>query len=207
MGQIEINHTGSGGGVVLSSDGTDLLLGGSAVGGGGGASANGTLLQTITISSNTSNIDIGSSSLFTTAYTHYRVTGLGMKLATSDPYLKVRLRRGSTWDTTSNYNYNFQRNEASAQTLTGGGNSSFYFSQYQYATAGYTGTYILDFFNVASTANETMVYAKTLQNNGTTASMCYGAGRYPHVDAVTGIRLFRHIYAFSGGVVKLYGVE
>ena len=39
MGQIEINHTGSGGGVVLSSDGTDLLLGGSAIGGGGGASA------------------------------------------------------------------------------------------------------------------------------------------------------------------------
>ena len=39
MGQIEINHTGSGGGVVLSSDGTNLLLGGSAVGGGGGASA------------------------------------------------------------------------------------------------------------------------------------------------------------------------
>jgi len=38
MGQIEINHTGSGGGVVLSSDGTDLLLGG-AIGGGGGASA------------------------------------------------------------------------------------------------------------------------------------------------------------------------
>ena len=35
MGQIEINHTGSGGGVVLSSDGTDLLLDGSAVGGGG----------------------------------------------------------------------------------------------------------------------------------------------------------------------------
>jgi hypothetical protein len=34
MGQIEINHTGSGGGVVLSSDGTNLLLGGSAVGGG-----------------------------------------------------------------------------------------------------------------------------------------------------------------------------
>jgi len=34
MGQIEINHTGSGGTVVLSSDGTDLLLGGSAVGGG-----------------------------------------------------------------------------------------------------------------------------------------------------------------------------
>jgi len=33
MGQIEINHTGSGGTVVLSSDGTDLLLGGSAVGG------------------------------------------------------------------------------------------------------------------------------------------------------------------------------
>ena len=35
MGQIEINHTGSGGGIVLSSDGTDLLLGGSAIGGGG----------------------------------------------------------------------------------------------------------------------------------------------------------------------------
>jgi len=34
MGQIEINHTGSGGTVVLSSDGTSLLLGGSAVGGG-----------------------------------------------------------------------------------------------------------------------------------------------------------------------------
>jgi trimeric autotransporter adhesin len=34
MGQIEINHTGSGGTVVLSSDGTSLLLGGSAIGGG-----------------------------------------------------------------------------------------------------------------------------------------------------------------------------
>ena len=33
MGQIEINHTGSGGGVVLSSDGSDLLLGGTAIGG------------------------------------------------------------------------------------------------------------------------------------------------------------------------------
>jgi len=39
MGQIEINHTGSGGGVVLSSDGTDLLLGGSAIGGGASPSA------------------------------------------------------------------------------------------------------------------------------------------------------------------------
>jgi hypothetical protein len=39
MGQIEINHTGSGGGVVLSSDGTDLLLGGSAIGGGGGGAS------------------------------------------------------------------------------------------------------------------------------------------------------------------------
>jgi hypothetical protein len=37
MGQIEINHTGSGGGIVLSSDGTDLLLGGSAIGGGAAA--------------------------------------------------------------------------------------------------------------------------------------------------------------------------
>ena len=37
MGQIEINHTGSGGGVVLSSDGTSLLLGGSAIGGGASA--------------------------------------------------------------------------------------------------------------------------------------------------------------------------
>ena len=37
MGQIEINHTGSGGGIVLSSDGTDLLLGGSAIGGGASA--------------------------------------------------------------------------------------------------------------------------------------------------------------------------
>lgn len=45
MGQIEINHTGSGGGVVLSSDGTNLLLGGSAVGGGGGASASADLYK------------------------------------------------------------------------------------------------------------------------------------------------------------------
>ena len=36
MGKIEIDHTGSGGGITLSSDGTDLLLDGSAVGGGGG---------------------------------------------------------------------------------------------------------------------------------------------------------------------------
>jgi trimeric autotransporter adhesin len=34
MGKIEIDHTGSGGGITLSSDGTSLLLGGSAVGGG-----------------------------------------------------------------------------------------------------------------------------------------------------------------------------
>lgn len=34
MGKIEIDHTGSGGGITLSSDGTDLLLGGTAIGGG-----------------------------------------------------------------------------------------------------------------------------------------------------------------------------
>jgi len=34
MGKIEIDHTGSGGGITLSSDGTSLLVGGSAVGGG-----------------------------------------------------------------------------------------------------------------------------------------------------------------------------
>jgi hypothetical protein len=34
MGKIEIDHTGSGGGITLSSDGTSLLLGGTAVGGG-----------------------------------------------------------------------------------------------------------------------------------------------------------------------------
>lgn len=33
MGKIELDHTGSGGGVTLSSDGTDLLLDGTAVGG------------------------------------------------------------------------------------------------------------------------------------------------------------------------------
>ncbi len=33
MGKIQIDHTGSGGGITLSSDGTDLLLDGSAVGG------------------------------------------------------------------------------------------------------------------------------------------------------------------------------
>ena len=37
MGKIEIDHTGSGGGITLSSDGTDLLLDGSAVGGSEGA--------------------------------------------------------------------------------------------------------------------------------------------------------------------------
>ena len=36
MGKIQLDHTGSGGGVTLSSDGTNLLLGGSAIGGGGG---------------------------------------------------------------------------------------------------------------------------------------------------------------------------
>ena len=35
MGKIEIDHTGSGGGITLSSDGTDLLLDGTAIGGGG----------------------------------------------------------------------------------------------------------------------------------------------------------------------------
>ena len=34
MGKIELDHTGSGGGVTLSSDGTDLLLDGTAIGGG-----------------------------------------------------------------------------------------------------------------------------------------------------------------------------
>ena len=33
MGKIELDHTGSGGGITLSSDGTDLLLDGTAVGG------------------------------------------------------------------------------------------------------------------------------------------------------------------------------
>ena len=33
MGKIEIDHTGSGGGITLSSDGTNLLLGGTAIGG------------------------------------------------------------------------------------------------------------------------------------------------------------------------------
>jgi len=37
MGKIELDHTGSGGGVTLSSDGTDLLLDGTAIGGGGGS--------------------------------------------------------------------------------------------------------------------------------------------------------------------------
>jgi hypothetical protein len=37
MGKIELDHTGSGGGITLSSDGTNLLLGGTAIGGGGGA--------------------------------------------------------------------------------------------------------------------------------------------------------------------------
>ena len=36
MGKIELDHTGSGGGITLSSDGTDLLLDGTAIGGGGG---------------------------------------------------------------------------------------------------------------------------------------------------------------------------
>jgi hypothetical protein len=39
MGSINIDNTGSGGGVTLSSDGTDLLLDGSAIGGGGGGGA------------------------------------------------------------------------------------------------------------------------------------------------------------------------
>jgi len=36
MGKVQIDHTGSGGGITLSSDGTNLLLGGTAIGGGGG---------------------------------------------------------------------------------------------------------------------------------------------------------------------------
>ena len=36
MGKIELDHTGTGGGITLSSDGTDLLLDGTAIGGGGG---------------------------------------------------------------------------------------------------------------------------------------------------------------------------
>ena len=37
MGKIELDHTGTGGGITLSSDGTDLLLDGTAIGGGGAA--------------------------------------------------------------------------------------------------------------------------------------------------------------------------
>ena len=37
MGKVELDHTGSGGGITLSSDGTDLLLDGTAIGGGGAA--------------------------------------------------------------------------------------------------------------------------------------------------------------------------
>ena len=37
MGKIELDHTGSGGGITLSSDGTSLLLGGTAIGGGASA--------------------------------------------------------------------------------------------------------------------------------------------------------------------------
>ena len=39
MGKIELDHTGSGGGVTLSSDGTDLLFDGTAIGGGGSRTA------------------------------------------------------------------------------------------------------------------------------------------------------------------------
>ena len=52
MGKIEIDHTGSGGGITLSSDGTSLLLGGTAVGGG---SANAVPTTTVPVSGQTNN--------------------------------------------------------------------------------------------------------------------------------------------------------
>ena len=54
MGVINLDHTGSGGGVTLSSDGSSLLLGGSAVG--GGASIE--VVHHTTLTSDASSVDI-----------------------------------------------------------------------------------------------------------------------------------------------------
>ena len=80
MGQIEINHTGSGGTVVLSSDGTDLLLGGSAVGGSPDLFAenyDGT--STLPSATGTNAVAIGRSAVASgsNAYAIYQGTGSG----------------------------------------------------------------------------------------------------------------------------------
>ena len=191
----------------ISASSGSMTIDGSAVGGGSAGGPHGTLLQTINVSSGTTNIDVGSSSLFTTTYSHYRIVGTDMTLPGSDPYLWCRMRRGTTWDTTTNYIYSMLRIESNTTYSVGGGNQAgFQMSQYQYATSGYNGQYVVDLFNAGSTTYETIAHFKTLQINATAPSLCIGCGRYPHTDAITGVRLYRHMYNWAGGVVKLYGV-
>ena len=61
MGKIELDHTGSGGGVTLSSDGTDLLLDGTAIGGGADLYAAETTGSTDPTATGTLSLAIGSS--------------------------------------------------------------------------------------------------------------------------------------------------
>ena len=191
----------------ISASSGSMTIDGSAVGGGGGGGPHGTLLQTITISSNITNIDIGSSSLFTTTYSHYRIVGTDMTLAGSDPYLWLQMRRGTTWDSSTNYIYTMLRIESNTTYSVGGGNQlGFQMAGYHYSTAGYNGQYNIDIFNAGSTSLNTIAHFKNLAINGTAPSLCIGAGRYPHTDAITGVRLKRHYNYFNGGVVKLYGV-
>jgi len=79
MGKIELDHTGSGGGITLSSDGTDLLLNGTAVGG-GGASAytidNKTAAYTV-VSGDLGKIINCSSGTFTISLTSAATLGAG----------------------------------------------------------------------------------------------------------------------------------
>jgi hypothetical protein len=67
MGKVEIDHTGTGGGITLSSDGTDLLLDGTAIGGGGGAAlelyAENPVTPTAPSATGTNAFAIGSNSL------------------------------------------------------------------------------------------------------------------------------------------------
>jgi len=93
MGKIELDHTGSGGGVTLSSDGTDLLLDGTAIGGGGGGGA-------FTVVSKPDAYTVGSSDLgkilvFTGSWNEYATLGSASTLG-SGFYVTITNQSGST---------------------------------------------------------------------------------------------------------------
>jgi trimeric autotransporter adhesin len=68
MGKIELDHTGSGGGITLSSDGTDLLLDGTAIGGGLELYAENPSTPTAPSATGTNAIAVGDGSTATDTY-------------------------------------------------------------------------------------------------------------------------------------------